>query len=603
MNLHCVIHYPHLKIGNEEITALKESTYLTLINGRAARQALGGSYLHQDQCDSIPEILDTAKHGYHRQCYQKFTNAISVEKRKKSCEATLQTETKRPRQSGEFSGGLFLKICMICKSDGTKKVKNERQKIKVIQTISACEKMILAAELHNDEEMRLAVSGEDLIAKEFRYHEKCYKDYTRICSKSTQKVINEDDVSTSVNFGDFDALKEFVQEHVINGDQSVSMKLLTDVYGLNKDDTRVRSKVKKKLENEFGDQILFVSVAYHEAQVVISRKAISETSLSSFVRENKDFILKEAAKILRGDIIDMIATAPSLRWPPTVEDLTVDERQPPQSLIEFLSLMLHSTHHSTGEVVQRYSQSIAQDLVHAVSKRQFMTAKHTLLGTALHSLTGQRLPIDILARLGHSCNYDTVQRIETAQAELVQTMASRNYPLPLIPASENSSVLTFFWWDNFDCKKETMEGSIHTCHGIAFQEQSADSIIRDDLQLSILDSGCKTVKVQEQELRKVSIQPHKEPVLLASPPHERQKYEDKSARMLFLWKLLRTAHSFGDQKISRFVGWIISIYGTAHGTPTLLTFLPPILHPITDYSTVAECIFQSQQLSKAANIT
>eukprot|EP00112_Aurelia_sp_Birch-Aquarium-sp1_P020544 Seg5318.1 transcript_id=Seg5318.1/GoldUCD/mRNA.D3Y31 product="hypothetical protein" protein_id=Seg5318.1/GoldUCD/D3Y31 len=369
--------------------------------------------------------------------------------------------------------------------------------------MSACAKVKIAAELHNDEEMTLVVSGEDLIAKEFRFHEKCYKDYTRIGSKSTQTEVCEES-SSSVNVGDFDALREFVQEHVIDGDQSVSMMLLTEIYGLNKEVTRVRSKVKKRLEHEFGDQILFVSIAYHEAQVVISRKAISETSVSSFVKENRSFILKEAAKILREEIMNMIDNAPILRWPPTVEDLKAEERQPPQSLTEFRILLLHSTHHSAGEEAKRYSSAIAQDLVHAVSKRQFMTAKHTLLGTALHSLTGQRLPIDILARFGNSCNYDMVQRIETAHAELVQTMASRNYPLPLVPASQSSSVLTFFWWHNFDCKKETMEGSIHTCHGIAFQEQSKDSVSRDDLELYIPDSGRKTVEVLEHELPKVS---------------------------------------------------------------------------------------------------
>ena len=246
-----------------------------------------------------------------------------------------------------------------------------------------------------------------------------------------------------------------MQEHVIDGDQSVSMKLLTEVYGLNKEDTRVRSKVKKRLESEFGDQILFVTIDYHEAQVVLSRKAISETSVSSFVKDNRSFILKEAAKILRGDIMNMIDNAPIVRWPPTVEDLKAEERQPPQSLIKFLILLLHSTHHSAGDAVHRHSLPIAQDLVHTVSKRKFMTLKHTLLGNALHSLTGQRLPVDILARFGNSCNYDLVQRIETAQAGY-QTMASWNYPLPLVPASEISSVLTFFWWDNFDCKKEPM---------------------------------------------------------------------------------------------------------------------------------------------------
>ena len=69
MTLHCVVHYSHLKIENNEITRLKESIYAHLLDGRAAQHALGGAYLHQEQCDSIPAILDVEKHGYHRRCY------------------------------------------------------------------------------------------------------------------------------------------------------------------------------------------------------------------------------------------------------------------------------------------------------------------------------------------------------------------------------------------------------------------------------------------------------------------------------------------------------------------------------------------------------
>ena len=91
--------------------------------------------------------------------------------------------------------------------------------------------------------------------------------------------------------------------------------------------------------------------------------------------------------------MDVIGYAPILRWPPTVEDLKVRERQPPQYLIEFVILLMQSTHHSPGEKVKRYSLSISQDLVHAVFKGQFITVTHILIGAGLHSLTGQMLPI------------------------------------------------------------------------------------------------------------------------------------------------------------------------------------------------------------------
>eukprot|EP00112_Aurelia_sp_Birch-Aquarium-sp1_P007111 Seg1776.3 transcript_id=Seg1776.3/GoldUCD/mRNA.D3Y31 product="hypothetical protein" protein_id=Seg1776.3/GoldUCD/D3Y31 len=323
--------------------------------------------------------------------------------------------------------------------------------------------------------MQLAITGVDLIAKEFQYHEKWYQNYVRNVGKP-ERIETDDQLNLASNPHSAEALHKFVQEHIIDGGQSVSIKLLTEIYGFNKEDSRLRNKVKQKIESRFGDQIFFVQITHHEAEVVIGKRTLSDTSLSSFIKGNNAFILKEAAAILRKDILNMIENAPELSWPPTVEDLNSEERLPPETVKEFLLNLLHcNTHHVPGEEVKRYVSSFAQDIVHAVSRGKFMTAKHTLIGTALHNLSGQKLPIKVLARYGNSCNYETVQRIETAQAELVQHMRSRNYPLPLLPATPESSVLAFFWWDNFNCKKESLAGSIHTCHGIAFQEESDQS--------------------------------------------------------------------------------------------------------------------------------
>ena len=117
----------------------------------------------------------------------------------------------------------------------------------------------------------------------------------------------------------------------------------------------------------------------------ISRRVLIDTSLSSFIKGNKEFILKEAASIIPKAVPDCV-------WPPTAEALTAENRQPPDSVTTFLIKLLHgSSHHSPGEKVMHYVSSFAQDLVHAVSRGKFMTAKHILLGTGLHSLTGQKL--------------------------------------------------------------------------------------------------------------------------------------------------------------------------------------------------------------------
>ena len=108
-----------------------------------------------------------------------------------------------------------------------------------------------------DDEMSLAIEGQDLTAKEFMMHRKCYTDYTRICSKrpsdgSNIDLHNENDAKSN-------NLYSFVRHHVIGCMQTASMKLLTDIYGYNGDDTRLRNNVKKKLEEKFpGNSFLLV---------------------------------------------------------------------------------------------------------------------------------------------------------------------------------------------------------------------------------------------------------------------------------------------------------------------------------------------------------
>ena len=98
------------------------------------------------------------------------------------------------------------------------------------------------------------------------------------------------------------------------------------------------------------------------------------------MKQNKDFVLKEAAKVIKDDIDLLIQTAPELPWPLTVESLQSEDRQPPESLRMFLTTLLHSTDHSPSEEVIRYVDSFSQDILYAVSKRKFLTRKHILLG-------------------------------------------------------------------------------------------------------------------------------------------------------------------------------------------------------------------------------
>ena len=72
--------------------------------------------------------------------------------------------------------------------------------------------------MKNDEQMLLIINDVDLIAKEYKKHDKCYRDYTRIFY---QKPKEQQD--TVYNFGNYEAVVQIVEEQVIRQFKCVSM--------------------------------------------------------------------------------------------------------------------------------------------------------------------------------------------------------------------------------------------------------------------------------------------------------------------------------------------------------------------------------------------
>ena len=100
--------------------------------------------------------------------------------------------------------------------------------------------------------------------------------------------------------------------------------------------------------------------------------------------------------------------------------------------------------------------------------------------------------------------------METAQAQLSQELSKQKSPLPLKPDQSGKHVLTYFWWGNFNSKKENLKGCIHTTHGIAFQEKSEHSTSVRNAN-SITPSGKKTVKFKLYNLPVVNVNPKSAP--------------------------------------------------------------------------------------------
>ena len=384
------------------------------------------------------------------------------------------------------------------------------------------------------------------------------------------------------------------------------METIVSAYGINEGDKQQRYRLKQRLLNEYKEQLLFISYEKHSPQLVISKDCLEKQNLTNILETSRCNTVKRAAAILREDVTNVINEASTLPWPPTIESLKSDDRNPPATLALFYNHLLSAanSHHAASSTTERYVTSFSQDVMHAVSHGDFVALKHATMGLGLHSLTGQKLPLVVLSRLGHSINYDRICEIETAQAELAQHFQSMSLYSPVMPIDAESKVTTTFWWDNFDRNIETASGagSIHNTPGIVFQEQSKSTITRDT-NVSIPKSKRRSITTQEEYHHSTPINPKAEPPSFAESIaiHVEQETEEKCNNLLLLWKSARYLCS-ADQLNSRFVGWVIFLFKKTASKETKMTYFPPIQKPITDYAAFFEMFYKSRELAKQANM-
>ena len=125
--------------------------------------------------------------------------------------------------------------------------------------------------------------------------------------------------------------------------------------------------------------------------------------------------------------------------PLTVESITTEFGEPPESLKLFLTTLLcigNKRKTDKLETLPRLVESFCADFVHAVSNGKVITPKHYLLDLGIHNMTGQKLPIQIMNRLGHCVSYPKVCEIETALAELSIQQSEGLNILPVLPEGD-----------------------------------------------------------------------------------------------------------------------------------------------------------------------
>ena len=172
MDKHGLMHYSLWLNVNSKHAPRSYSNYIVHTqNCKAIRENLVGDNLHHEQGSGIPEDLDN-QYYYHPECFKKHDYAKTLAKRKASKDACELSRSKGQRSSNErwLSGD----NCMICKMHQIT-VGHKFQLPKKLLTLDAENNIKKAAEMTEDEELLLEITGVDLVVKEFKRHDECYR--------------------------------------------------------------------------------------------------------------------------------------------------------------------------------------------------------------------------------------------------------------------------------------------------------------------------------------------------------------------------------------------------------------------------------------------
>ena len=195
------------------------------------------------------------------------------------------------------------------------------------------------------------------------------------------------------------------------------MKKLHEIYKWRPDDTRYRHKLKLRLKETFSEKIIFFQPNNRCPDVAIASDSIEEV-LTTITHPQT--CIKSAAAILRADILSYCNAIKDQHWLPTIETVNAEYGSPPDFVKLFLNTLLYSGKKNIDKLdaLPRLVESFCADFVHAVSKGEVITPKHYLLSLGMHNMTGQKLPIQIVNKLGHCISYPETCEIEAAFAEL-----------------------------------------------------------------------------------------------------------------------------------------------------------------------------------------
>ena len=160
-----------------------------------------------------------------------------------------------------------------------------------------------AAAEKKDEDVLRDIRDVDLPAKDFQVHDMCFLEYTR------RRTSTDGEQTDGEHPGDIEAVKELINNVIIEGNQAISMAVIHELYDDGHvGDTRYRRRLKQRILDLYPDDLLFLTIDGKTPQIVVSREGITTTSTTN----TKEYLLKAAAKALCSEILEYEKSLPDL---------------------------------------------------------------------------------------------------------------------------------------------------------------------------------------------------------------------------------------------------------------------------------------------------
>lgn len=465
---------------------------------------------------------------YHKSCISSYTSKTNLSALSKSDETACEAKPTTSRVRRSLDTTTDWKKCIVCQKV-SKKVSLHK-----IETNARETSLRISAEQRSDDVMIRRITGEDLIALEAVYHNKCMASYVskhhisrqakESLSKTEYESDDEDDYEEcrsdekKAEYAEaFKCLVKHIQEDLLRG-KVFEMSSLLEIFMSYLQDKKTDKCIythhlQRKLKQHFGDGIVIhpqrgqgKSSLVMNADITVldavkvagnfkKRLSDANSELGGYgdvsCAEEETFqqklnIIHHAVSILRQEISEIQVSDDY----PLANDLSLD------SSANFVPKLLYQTmlwlidkdaytsatpDHIPRDDAKRRALSLAECAIYA--NRKVCTPLHLGLATQMHHDYGKKGIIEILHALGFSVGYDELRRFTTtlAQEEMEKVQSGNFIPKGIIKRSEGGALI-HEGDDNIDINTETIDGknTFHSMARVVFQDKSAANVAVSD---------------------------------------------------------------------------------------------------------------------------